>query len=415
MKILLYAPILTGHPQVYCRVIGDILAEAGCEVCIAAASDKDTVWDDWSDLNVFAGRKEVFFVDTRTVSEDEAEHLRAEEMVALQKSYSIDSTLFIEGDWFREQFVRIGSGQAPRLHGRNVAICAGVCRWYPGEDAYTGEKQPLLGPTVRQTLGRVKRFMFNRKESDKYFYKNVLAKQRVVDSIIVKDERITKRYGAPFYWMPEIYRVFDDEATCQRGEDWEQFSGPIQKYIEQAGAANVLLYFGTGTWYKGYDYFLKLAELDPSTFALHAGAPELYEATKPMAFDTKSLRSKLLSQGRLFETNAFVESSELIDLLFNSIERFVSTHRLTLSSGTMLQALEAGKPVLVPETGLVGWRVRQFGLGRTYNYLDEDDLAQAWREFRREPANVYRERIQTFMQRFSQEAIRAFFVEQLCS
>ena len=32
MKILLYAPALQGHPQVYCRVIGDILLEAGHEI-----------------------------------------------------------------------------------------------------------------------------------------------------------------------------------------------------------------------------------------------------------------------------------------------------------------------------------------------------------------------------------------------
>jgi hypothetical protein len=413
MKILLYAPILTGHPQVYCRVIGEILLEAGCDVCIAAATDPDTVWDDWNDLRVFAGRKEVSFVDTRTMSEEGTEHLRAEEMVALQKTCSIDSTLFVEGDWFREQFIRIGSGEAPRLHGRNVAICAGVCHWYPGEDGYTGKRQPLFGPTLRQTLGRFKRAVLNQKESDRYFYKTVLAKRRVVDSIIVKDERITERYGAPFFWMPEIYRVFDGESDAVQGADFKQFSAPVEQYIEQAGAANVLLYFGTGTWYKGYDYFLKLAESDPSTFALHAGAPERSEP-KTMAFDTDGLKSTLREQGRLFETNGFVESSALVDLLFNSIERFVSTHRLTLSSGTMLQALEAGKPVLVPGTGLVGWRVERFGLGKTYRYQDEQDLVRNWRAFRKEPVDEYGPRINEFMQQFSRENVALFFTEQLC-
>ena len=34
MRILLYAPALPGHPQVYCRVIGDVLLEAGHEVVL---------------------------------------------------------------------------------------------------------------------------------------------------------------------------------------------------------------------------------------------------------------------------------------------------------------------------------------------------------------------------------------------
>jgi len=414
MNVFLYAPELTGHPQVYCRVIGDILLEAGHKVFIAAASDQETVWSDWYDIEPFGGHGNVCFLDTRSFSSKGDDHLSAEELGSLQKKYSIDSTLFIEGEWFREQFIRIGHGEAPRLHGRNVAICSRANHWCFGEDAYTGEKKTVFGSTVRQTCGRVKRALFNRSESDCYFYETILMRKRVVDSLIVKDERIAEKYGSPVYWMPEIYRVFNDDSAVKQATDWDQFSEPIKEYIKTAGAGNVLLYFGTGTWYKGYDYFLKLAELDESTFALHAGAPERHEPNKPLFFDTSALRDSLRSQRRLFETNAFVESSELVDLLFNSIERFVSTHRLTLSSGTMLQALEAGTPVLVPGTGLVGWRVKKFGLGKTYNYLDEQDLARAWKEFREEPVDKYKERIQNYMKHFSRDAVRSFFLSQLC-
>ncbi len=413
MNVLLYAPILTGHPQVYCRVLGDILLEAGHDVIIAAASEAATAWRDWCDFAPFADVEKICFVDTRSISSNREAHLTAEELVDLQKHYAIDSTLFIEGDWFREQFIRIGEGIAPRLHGRNAAICSRVNHWYPGEDAYTGRPFPLFGPTLRQTLGRAKRAVINRKESDRYFYETVLCKKGVVDSLIVKDERITEKYGPPIYWMPEIYRVFDDVSENEKKADWDTFAEPIREYIQNAGAENVLLYFGTGTWYKGYDYFLKLAELDSTTFALHAGAPER-KKPKPMAFDTEALCNILREQGRLFETNAFVESQALVNMLFHSIERFVSTHRLTLSSGTMLQALEAGKPVLVPGTGLVGWRTETFGLGRTYNYLDENDLARAWKAFREEPVALYQENTKKYMERFSRDAVRAFFLARLC-
>ncbi len=414
MNILLYAPILTGHPQVYCRVIGDILVEAGHSVLIAAASDAETVWRDWTDFAPFADVNAVSFVDTRTFSAMHEAHLSAEELIHLQKRYQVDSTLFIEGDWFREQFLRIDAGDAPRLHGRNVAICSRVNRWYPREDERGGKTLPIFGPTVRQTLGRCKRAVFNYKDSDRYFYETVLCRKGVVNALVVKDERITEKYGPPIYWMPEIYRVFDDVCKNEKKEDWQQLAEPIREYIQKAGAENVLLYFGTGTNYKGYDYFLKLAELDSSTFALHAGAPERYEP-RGMAFDTAMLRETLRQQGRLFETNAFVESQDLVKLLFNSIERFVSTHRLTLSSGTMLQALEAGKPVLAPRTGLVGWRTEKYQLGETYRYLDEQDLARAWKLFRQKPAKLYEDQIRKYMERFSRGAVRLFFLEQLCS
>ena len=229
MKILLYAPLLEGHPQVYCRVIGDVLLDAGCEVCIAAGSNRETVWKDWHNLIPFAEHRKVSFVDTRSFSSKGEVHLSAEELLCLQKERSVDSTLFIEGDWFREQFIRIGHGEAPRLHGRNVAIFSRFSHWYPGEDSHTGEKPPLFGPTVRLTLGRFKRAVLNRKESDRYFYETILTRRNVVDSVVVKDERIAHRYGDPVHWMPEIYRVFDDESAVRRGPDWEQFAEPIKQ------------------------------------------------------------------------------------------------------------------------------------------------------------------------------------------
>ena len=51
-----------------------------------------------------------------------------------------------------------------------------------------------------------------------------------------------------------------------------------------------------------------------------------------------------------------------------------ATHRLALSSSTVIQALELGKPVLVPDRGLLGHRVRTNHLGAVYRYEDLDDL-----------------------------------------
>jgi hypothetical protein len=173
----------------------------------------------------------------------------------------------------------------------------------------------------------------------------------------------------------------------------------------------VLLYFGTGAWYKGYDCFLKLAQTDGNAFALHAGAPERGEKGKSYLYDVEDMRHALLRQGRLFETNAFIESDDLISLLFRSIGRFVSTHRLTLSSGTVLQALELGKSVLTPDAGLVGWRTREYRLGTTHAYGNMEDLASTWAAFKSGTFDADPQDLRSFMGRFSRTNVERFFTD----
>ncbi len=416
MRVLLYAPELQGHPQVYCRVIGDILLEAGHEVVIASGVDEDDWAARWRDLRPFAENSRVRVVDTRRWAQRAGNvRLRAEELAGLQRDLAVDSSLLIDYDrYLMVECRRIAAGEAPRLHGRNAAIFSDTCEWFPGENPYTGERRRWVGPSIRKTLSVWKRALVNRTESIRYFYEEVLLTRRPMDSIIVKDERVAERYGPPVYWMPEIYKVFGARTGEKRMGDWDALANPIRRYVEQAGPSNVLLFFGTGAWYKGYDLFLRLAEIEPSIHALHAGASERSEAGKQMGFDTPAIRTRLLEQKRLFETNAYVESEDLVNLVFSRIERFVSTHRLTLSSGTMLQALDAGKPVLTPGTGLVGHRTLRYNLGMTYRYMDDQDLAAKWRQFRDQPPGAYASSIADFMDRFSRAEVARFFLSQLC-
>jgi len=414
MRILLYAPSLTGHPQVYCRVIGDILLEAGHEVVIAAALDEVGWGRQWRDLRPFEHHPRVQIVDTRLRSAGRLLDLSAEEMKMLQQDFRIDSTLMVEADRFVEEFRRIAERVVPRLHGKTVGIFARTSGWFPREEDYGGALLPPRGGSLRARASWLRNSLFRPHETQAYLYRELLIRRHAVDAVVVKDERVSERFGPPVYWMPEIYQVFGGNPAERRMGDWDQLTEPIREYIQRAGASNVLLFFGAGAWYKGYDLFLRLAELDPSIFALHAGAPERNEPSKQMAFDTAAIRTILRGQKRLFETQAYIESEDLIHLLFGRIERFVSTHRLTLSSGTALQALDAGKPLLTPAGGLVGYRTRQYNLGMTYRYFDDRDLAATWHEFSQIPATTYSTSIAAFMQRFSREEVARFFLSQLC-
>ena len=413
MSILLYAPSLTGHPQIYCRVIARALLDAGHPVAIASAANLADWQTRWPALRPLADEPRVSCIDVRQPTGTVSGLLTAEQLGQVQKACDADATLFVDGDAFADQFRRLAAREAPRLRGRVCAIFSGASEWMPGEDPYTGRREPVFGPTLRRTLGRAKRALFARRKSVGYFYEQLLVKRRSVDALIVKDERIPQRFGPPVHWMPEIYRVFDVMPGERRLPDWDRFAEPIQRYMQQAGADNVLLYFGTGAWYKGYDWFLQLAQQVPGTFALHAGAPDRREPGKPYSCDVEAVRQDLLRQGRLFETQAFIESGDLIALLFSSIARFVSTHRLTLSSGTALQALEKGKPVLTPDAGLVGWRTREYRLGATYAYGDLDAMGCQWAAFKSGARPVDPQAIRAFMERFSRARTEQFFIRIL--
>ena len=110
-----------------------------------------------------------------------------------------------------------------------------------------------------------------------------------------------------------------------------------------------------------------------------------------------------------------MHTHRLKELLFGSIRLYITTHRLALSSSTVIQALELGKPVLVPDRGLLGYRVRKNNLGDVYNYEDLSDLAQKAEKLWRSDLSRFSALAKSFWQRFSDEAIRSFFAERLLS
>jgi len=399
IRILLYSPNLTGHPQVYCRVVADILRRHGASIFIATAETDDWARR-WPDIGALVACENVQVVSSRSFSDSGAEFLRAEELCRLQEQLRIDSTLFIEAENFRQEFVRIAKGEARRLHGYNAGIFGETTRWYPGEEFYSGKRIGLLDGGPRQKLGTLKRMLSSPWTIDRFFFEDYLIKRRPLDAVIVKDERLAARYAGLVHWLPEIYRVFDSTESTEEAAEYNALMPDLARFLDRHDPDNILLFFGAGAWYKGYDYFVQLLLDDPTSVGVHVGAGIRYQQGKEFLGDPESGKQKLVGEGRLYETNRYVQGARLVRDVFGRARRFVSTHRLTVSSGTMLQALELGLPVLVPDSGLIGHRTRQFGLGLTYRYGDSHDLLRKWRSFRQEPSDGYREPINAFMQKF---------------
>jgi hypothetical protein len=412
-RILLYSPDLVGHPRVYCRVIADALAECSCEIVLALGLTEEVGLAQSPDLQPLTARKRVRILDSRAHSTSGNPHLTAEELVKLQKALEIGTTLFIEADKFNQEFTRIAAGDAPRLHGRNIGIFANTAEWYPGEDSFTGAPRSILAPTLRTTLGNVKRALLERRKSSKYFYEKTILGAKVLDEVLVKDERLADWHGPPVYWMPEISRPLPAPETHAESEEFLQRQEELLAFLADNPGREPQLYFGDAAYYKGYDLFLQFVASTPSVCAIHAG--QTYDARQRSYFqhDADALRARLKSENRLYETNAYVHTQRLKELFFGPVRLYITTHRLALSSSTLIQSLELGKPVLVPDRGLLGHRVRTNSLGGVYAYGDLADLSRKAERLWRSDLARFAAPARAFWQRFSDRAIQDFFVARL--
>jgi hypothetical protein len=214
--------------------------------------------------------------------------------------------------------------------------------------------------------------------------------------------------------MPEISRPLAEES--EPADDDAEFARrkeELNAFLAANAGREPVLYFGDAAFYKGYDLFLEFLARNPSVCAIHAGRTYDPRQAASFEYDVEALRQKLRDETRLCETNDYVSSKRLKDLYFGTIRLYITTHRLALSSATVIQAAELGKPVLVPDRGLLGYRVRSNRLGGVYAYGDLDDLSRKAGELWRSDLNRFSAPARAFWERFSDEAIREFFIQRL--
>ena len=204
-----------------------------------------------------------------------------------------------------------------------------------------------------------------------------------------------------------------DPETPAEAEEFLQREGELRAFLAGNPGREPVLYFGDAAYYKGYDLFLQFIATTPSTCAIHAG--RTYDTRQRGYFqhDVDVLRARLKREGRLYETNAYVHTQRLKELFFGTVRLYITTHRLALSSSTVIQALEMGKPVLVPDRGLLGYRVRTNNLGDVYAYEELSDLSRKAEILWRSDLARFTAPALSFWERFSDESIRDFFVRRL--
>lgn len=412
-KILLYSPDLVGHPRVYCRVIADALIDAPCELVIALGFTESVGLRESPDLQPLQHRHNVQLIDCRRYSGCGHTSLTAEELVEMQNQFQIDTTLFIEADKSNSEFQRIAAGEAPRLKGRNIGIFANTAEWYPGEDSFTGERKRILNRSLRTTLGNIKRSMFNRRDQPKYFYEHIIIHNAILDEIIVKDERLAEWRGPPVYWMPEISRPAPTIESVEDRAEYELRAKELAGFLERNSGREAVLYFGDAAYYKGYDLFLQFIAENPLTCGVHPGRSYDDQQKSYFEYDVDQLRFRLLQEGRLYETNTYVHTQSLKELFFNVIRVYITFHRLALSSSTVIQAAEFGKPVLVPDRGLLAYRAKCNSIGTVYRYGDLAELRKISQQLWSSDLSEFIDPVRRFWAKFSDAAIGDFFLSKL--
>jgi hypothetical protein len=79
------------------------------------------------------------------------------------------------------------------------------------------------------------------------------------------------------------------------------------------------------------------------------------------------------------------------------------------SSGVMLQALGYGIPVLVPEEGIMGYRVKKYKLGLTYSN-ENGSLSSQLKKFKESSADFFKSSIAEYMKFQTPEQLKKALV-----
>ncbi len=239
--------------------------------------------------------------------------------------------------------------------------------------------------------------------TDKVFHEVLLPRRCPVSAALVLDERYASLHASSHRWMPDIFR--DAEEPAEERAETAEWSLRVREFLATQPRRRVLAYVGTNQHRRGYDILLRLA-LEEDACVLHCGRLALDGESSDG--DVRRLRAALAARGTLLETGGHYQSSATADLFLRAARCVVLPYRHhDGSSGVMLQALAAGRPVLVPGRGLMAYRAHSFGVGMTFRDGDWGDLRRRFRDLERRGHETYTDAIDSYMACFTTERLTA--------
>jgi glycosyltransferase involved in cell wall biosynthesis len=376
-RAFLTLPSLEGHRQIYCRRFCDYLLSRDFSVTVAT---------DLSGLGEYARlealtRHAHVRVVSDTWSREKTPVARLRGLVAAARQADPDLTFIAEADESRGMLSAQLTHPWLRLPGRRVALFIRSTKYVHEDD------RPL-----RLRL----------------FHEVVAQRLPVFEKALALDEVFVAQNGGRYVWMPDI-AVWSAEGEGDGGEDdggeaaaWQ---ARLADFLAGQQGRPVVVYIGMPQERRNYERLLELARDVDGCFvqcgALHD--PTGYPREDPAARRELVARSAILEYGRFYQS---FETARLTLAAARSVVLpYIPWH--TTSSGVMLQALMAGRPVLVADRGLMGWRVRTAKVGLTYASDDWRDMREKFMALEAMPSGAFTDRIARFLEYFSKEQFEA--------
>ena len=394
--VVVFSPSLHGHRQTYCRVLAQILLDDGLDVVVVAGADAvpSVTSRLTSQLEELEGREGFSFVG---LPESGVARLQRSPrgFIRLLDNLGAAAVVLTEADVMRRVLTR-GSARlgGPR---RWVGVFIRSTNYVHEVSRPTGGPLRVAAHGSRKAAHRMRHWGTDAR----LFHEALLPGAKLLDAALYLDETFVASHPRGALWLPDIFSSRPWSAATD-GDETRRWELELRRFMASQGRRPVFVYVGTPQSRRGYDTLLRLAVAEEGCF-VHCGRNE---ATDPR--DEPGAKRALRDRGGVFETGSSYEDDATADLFLRQAAAVVLPYDHHLgSSGVMLQALAAGRPVLVPDEGLMARRVQGFGLGRTYRPGDWDDLRRNCRALFLEGRARYGPGIDAFIAGFSRSQTEA--------
>ncbi|KKG14918.1 hypothetical protein EO98_01350 [Methanosarcina sp. 2.H.T.1A.6] len=388
-KILIYSPHTGGHRQVYCNVIADWALDSGMEVLLYVGSD----WCNSENssgkispyIEVYKNNPNVSIINCDIYKNNHNISLinlaqnpflvsDSRHLIDMENKLNPDLVFVIAGDEFNHSPYSILKNLAGVKKHSSKWIAIFISPYcYPSDN---WSKRNILKIALKQKVKHFDIIYW----LDEYF----------VNHAAIKNS----------FWLPDISKSFNYNEI-HTDKETESLCSRIDNFLSNNKGKEVLLFFGSYFNRKGFDFLLELALNDKQFVILRAG--DTSESDRSPYFADKMIT--LENNGQLLNIPKFVESPVVIEKLFNVTNFIPLPYRNHYSSsGVMLQAMEFGKPVIVPDVGLMGGRVTHNNIGITYKHENYEEFKNAVYRMQKS-YDKYIPEIQNFYMQFSKENI----------
>ena len=391
-SVFFYLANLEGHRRIYCREFCDYFLSRGFSVTVATRmSDLDGS----SHLEAVQEHPRVRFVSDPVEDEDNAfAQLRA--LGATVRQADAGVTFLAEADDAHGLLSAQIARPAHRLLGRRIGL-------FIRSTNYVHRLQsPQLG-----RIGRVVAETYTYRPlspaQPRIFHEIVTRRFPLLEAALCLDEVFVASQGRRHIWLPDIALASaEGEGAGAEAAAWQ---AEVSAFVKAQGGKPVVVYTGTADPRRGYQELLQFAS-DVGGCFIHCGRP--WNPDGDDSDGDRGAKANLVSRCAILESGRPYESSDTARVTLRAAQCVVLPYPRHLgSSGVMLQALMAGRPVLVPDQGLMAWRVRNFGLGLTYAPGDWRDIRYKFFLLQTTPSEVFADRIRRFLAYFGRVQFEA--------